>query len=130
MPRAYTVATAALTLEMPGKWLDNTLSHIRIPGVQQERQGVARRITVDGMLILAAAAVLIKEIGVPLAAAVEIAERLVGNGGVYRSPGGVDVRLDLPKMKSTMLQRLENAVEIAPIPRRGRPPKTKTGRLD
>jgi len=130
MARAYTIATAALTLEMPAKWLDNTLSHIRVPGVQQERQGVARRITVDGVLILAAAALLIKEIGVPLAAAVEIAERLAGNGGEYKSPGGVDVRLDLPKLRSTLLKRLENAVEIAPVPRRGRPPKTKTGRLD
>ena len=130
MASAYTIATAALTLEMPAKWLDNTLSHIRVPGVQQERQGVARRITVDGMLILAAAALLIKEIGVPLAAAVEIAERLARNAGEYKSAGGVDVRLDLPRLRSAMLERLENAVEIAPVPRRGRPPKTKTGRLD
>ena len=130
MARAYTLATAALTLEMPAKWLDNTLSHIRVPGVHQERQGIARRITVDGMLILAAAALLINELGVSLAAAIEIAERLAGNGGGYESPGGVEIRLDLQRLRSTMLERLENAVEIAPVPRRGRPPKTKTGRLD
>ncbi len=130
MARAYTLATAALTLEMPAKWLDNTLSHIRVPGVHQERQGIARRITVDGMLILAAAALLINELGVSLAAAIEIAERLAGNGGEYESPGGVEIRLDLQRLRSTMLERLENAVEIAPVPRRGRPPKTKTGRLD
>jgi hypothetical protein len=130
MARAYTIATAALTLQMPAKWLDNTLSHIRVSGVQQERQGVARRITVDGMLILAAAALLIKELGVPLAAAVEIAEGLVGNNGQYESPGGAEIRLDLQSLRSTVLERLENAVEIAPVPRRGRPPKTKTGRLD
>jgi hypothetical protein len=130
MARAYTIATAALTLQMPAKWLDNTLSHIRVSGVQQERQGVARRITVDGMLILAAATLLIKDLGVPLAAAVEIAESLVGNKGQFESPGGAEVRLDLQSLRSTMLERLENAVEIAPVPRRGRPPKTKTGRLD
>ena len=130
MARAYTLATAALTLEMPAKWLDNTLSHIRVPGVHQERQGIARRITVDGMLILAATALLINELGVSLAAAIEIAERLAGNGGEYESPGGVKIRLDLQRLRSTMLERLENAVEIAPVPRRGRPPKTKTGRLD
>ena len=98
MARAYTLATAALTLEMPAKWLDNTLSHIRVPGVHQERQGIARRITVDGMLILAAAALLINELGVSLAAAIEIAERLAGNGGEYESPGGVKIRLDLQKI--------------------------------
>ena len=130
MARAYTLATAALTLEMPAKWLDNTLSHIRVPGIHQERQGIARRITVDGMLILAATALLINELGVSLAAAIEIAERLAGNGGEYESPGGVKIRLDLQRLRSTMLERLENAVEIAPVPRRGRPPKTKTGRLD
>ena len=130
MARAYTLATAALTLEMPAKWLDNTLSHIRVPGVHQERQGVARRISVDGMLILAVAALLINELGVPLGTAIEMAERLAGNGGEYKSPGGVVIRLDLQLLRSTMLERLENAVEIAPVPRRGRPPKNKTGRLD
>jgi hypothetical protein len=29
-----------------------------------------------------------------------------------------------------LLHRLENAVEIAPIPPRGRPPRNTTGRLD
>jgi len=82
------------------------------------------------MLILAAATLLINELGVSLAAAIEIAERLAGNGGEYESPGGVEIRLDLQRLRSTMLERLENAVEIAPVPRRGRPPKTKTGRLD
>lgn len=130
MARAYTLATAALTLEIPAKWLDNTLSHIRVPGVHQERQGIARRISVDGMLILAVAALLINELGVSLAAAIEIAQRLAGNGGGYTSPGGVEIRLDLQRLRSAMLERLENAVEIAPVPRRGRPPKTKTGRLD
>ena len=62
MARAYTIATAALTLGMSIKWLDNTLSHIRIPGVQQERQGVARRITIDGLLVLTVATLLINEL--------------------------------------------------------------------
>jgi hypothetical protein len=82
------------------------------------------------MLILSVTALLTKELGVPLAAAVELAEKLVRNGGAHKSPAGVDVRLDLQRLRSAMLERLENAVEIAPIPRRGRPPKTKTGRLD
>ena len=130
MARAYTIATAALTLEMPIKWLDNTLSHLQVAGVQQGRQGVARRITIDGLLILAVATVLINELGIPLASAIEISEKLTTSAGRYTSPEGVSLQVDLEKLRASLIERLENAVEIAPIPRRGRPPKTKTGRLD
>ena len=130
MARAYTIATAALTLEMPTKWLDNTLSHIQVAGVQQERQGVARRITIDGLLVLAVATMLINELGIPLASAIELSEKLATSGGRYTSPDGVSLQVDLEKLRAGLIERLENAVEIAPIPRRGRPPKTQTGRLD
>jgi len=130
MARAYTIATAALTLGMPIKWLDNTLSHIRVPGVQQERQGVARRLTIEGLLILAIAILLINEFGMPLAGAIKIAEELASNGGRYTSPEGLALQLNLENVSTGLLERLENAVEIAPIPKRGRPPKNKTGRLD
>ena len=55
MPRGYTVATAALALSVSSKWLDNVLSHNRVAGVLQTRQGVARRLSVDGLLIVALA---------------------------------------------------------------------------
>lgn len=130
MQRAYTIATAALTLEMPMKWLDNTLSHIKVPGVQQERQGVARRITIDGLLILSITTLLTSELGIPLARAIEIAGQLTSRGGRYASQHGVNVQLNLETLKAGLLERLENAVEMAPVPRRGRPPENKTGRLD
>jgi hypothetical protein len=130
MARAYTIATAALTLEMPAKWLDNTLSHIKIPGVRQEKQGVARRITIDGLLVLSIAALLINELGFSLSRAVGMAETLASNNGLYTSPGGVGIQLDLDGLRFKLLERLEHAVEVAPIPKRGRPPRNKTGRLD
>lgn len=130
MARAYTIATAALTLEVPIKWLDNTLSHIRVVGVHQERQGVSRRLTIDGLLVLAIARILINALGMPLASAVRIAGELASSGGQYTSPEGLTLQLMLENVKADLIERLENAVEIAPIPRRGRPPKTKTGRLD
>jgi hypothetical protein len=130
MARAYTIATAALTLGMSIKWLDNTLSHIRVPGVQQERQGVARRITIEGLLVLAVATLLINELGIPLAGAIELAEKLITDGGQYLSPEGVGLQLNLEKATASLLERLESAVESAPVPRRGRPPKNPTGRLD
>ena len=130
MARAYTIATAALTLGMPIKWLDNTLSHIKVVGVHQERQGVARRLTIDGLLVLAIATMLINDLGLPLASAVRIAGELASSGGQYTSSAGLTLQLTLENVKADLIKRLENAVEIAPIPRRGRPPKTKTGRLD
>ena len=130
MASAYTIATAALTLRVEAKWLDNTLSHIRVPGVKQERQGVARRITIDGMVILGIAALLVHELSMPLAAAIGIAQGLARNGGEHTTREGVWIRLNLERLRSTLLERLETAVEIAPLPKRGRPPRTKTGRLD
>ncbi|HMH05408.1 MAG TPA: hypothetical protein VK579_01885 [Terriglobales bacterium] len=129
MARAYTIATAALTLEMPAKWLDNTLSHIKIRGVRQEKQGVTRHITIDGLLILLITALLIVELGISLSRAARMAETLANNNGLYTSPGGVGIQLDLEALGSKLLERLEHAVEVAPIPKRGRPPKNKTGRL-
>jgi hypothetical protein len=129
MARAYTIATAALTLEMPAKWLDNTLSHIKIRGVRQEKQGVARHITIDGLLILSIAALLTVELGISLSRAARMAETLANNNGLYTSPGGVGIQLDLEALRSQLLERLEHAVEVTPIRKRGRPPKNKTGRL-
>ena len=50
MARAYTVGTAALALDVPTKWLDNVLSHHSVPGVVQERQGVSRKVSLEGVL--------------------------------------------------------------------------------
>jgi hypothetical protein len=42
----------------------------------------------------------------------------------------VRIQVDLDTLQTRLLSRLEHAVEVAPLPRRGRPPKSKTGRLD
>jgi hypothetical protein len=130
MPRAYTVATAALAIGMPIKWVDNILSHTKLLGIRQERQGVARRLSVDGLLVLALTALLIQELGLSTAKAIIVAEGIVNSGGRYSAAQGVSIELDLAAFQSGLLEHLEHAVEIAPVPRRGRPPKNKTGRLD
>ncbi len=130
MPRAYTIATAALALGISVKWLDNVLSHNRVPGVAQERQGISRRLTVEGLLVLALAVLLIQELGLPTSKAIALAEDLATNDGRYMAQQGLNLSLDLPAFRVRLLERLENAVEIAPVPKRGRPPRNKTGRLD
>ena len=130
MARAYTIATAALALGTSVKWLDNVLSHNRVPGVSQERQGVSRRLTVEGLLVLALSILLIHELGVPTSKAIALAEDLVKNEGRHEARRGLAVNVDLASLRLGLLERLENAVEVAPVPRRGRPPLNKTGRLD
>jgi len=112
------------------KWLDNVLSHNRVSGVAQQRQGVSRRLTVEGLVGLAVAILLVRELGLPVAKAIAVAENLAKNDGRYVAPQGLMLTLDLPSFRGDLLERLENAVEIAPVPKRGRPHKNKTGRLD
>ena len=130
MSRAYTVATAALTLEMPIKWVDNVLSHNKIGGIRQDRQGIARRLSIEGLLTLALTALLIHELGVSTSQAITIAEGIIEGNGRHLRSQGLSVEIDLPTFQASLLERLENAVEVAPVPRRGRPPANKTGRLD
>ena len=130
MPRAYTVATAALALAMPVKWIDNILSHNTIAGVRQEKQGVARRLSVEGLLVLALTALLIHKLGLPTNRAITIADEIMKGDGRYAPGQGLTVEIDFSAFQAGLLERLENAVEIAPVPRRGRPPANKTGRLD
>ena len=75
MPRAYTVATAALVLGVPIKWLDNVLSHFSLQGIVQERQGVARRITIEGMLQLYLVHSLSSELGTTIFVATQVAQK-------------------------------------------------------
>jgi hypothetical protein len=128
MARAYTIATAALTLGTSIKWLDNVLSHNRVAGVAQQRQGISRRLTIESLEGLAVTVLLIRELGLPTAKAIAVAEDLAKNDGRYIASQGLILTLDLSSFRTELLARLESAVEIAPVPKRGRPPN-KTGRL-
>jgi hypothetical protein len=130
MPRAYTIATAALALGVSPKWIDNALSHHRVKGVTQKKQGISRRLSIDGLLILSLALLSSAELGTSLANALQIADQLVANGGRLRFSHGLMVELDLEQFRNQLLSKLEHAVEVAPIPTRGRPPKNTTGRLE
>jgi hypothetical protein len=129
MARAYTLATAALALGTPPKWLDNILSHHRVLGVEQKRQGIARRLSIDGLLVLGVALILMREIGLPARRAIETAQYLAKNNGIYKFEQ-LSLSIDLNAFRDELLGKLENAVEIAPVPKRGRPSENKTGRLD
>ncbi len=122
--RAYTVAATAVALGVSSKWVDNVLSHHRVPGVHQARQGIARRVTPAALLILDIALGLVRSLGLPLPQALETARRLIdARGDVVALTGAasIQIRADVEALREDLNVRLERAVEMSPTPRRGRP---------
>lgn len=122
--RAYTVATTAVTLGVSRKWVDNVLSHHRVPGVLQKKQGIARHVTPVGLLALEIGVSLGRALAIPIAQALEIANQLIeAKGGVVQLPSTPSIRViaDIEAITGELNTRLERAVEMTPTPRRGRP---------
>ena len=123
--RAYTVATVAITLNVPAKWLDNILSHNRVPGVAHGRQGIARRLTPEAVTVLEIALKLSRSFAIPAPRALQIARDLVTQGGAdarFSVESPLALSIDVKSIEADISRRLADAVEIAPRPRRGRPP--------
>ena len=122
--RAYTIAASAFTLGVNTKWLDNVLSHHRVNGVFQQRQGISRRLTPAALLTLEIAARLGRSFAIPLAPALEIATRLIrAREEGIEAPEISSLRIvaDVDVIAGELNARLERAVEMSPTPRRGRP---------
>ena len=130
--RGYSVATAALALDVDAKWLDNLLSQHRVPGVAQARQGVQRRIQPEALYLIATAHGLNHDFQVPVATALRLAHELwakpesgTGDGSGRFSRGDLAVSVNREEMRTRLDASLAEAVEIAPRPRRGRPPSRR-----
>jgi hypothetical protein len=117
--RAYTVATAAFTLRMPVKWVDNLLSHHQLRGVTGGTQGHARRLSLDAIVTLAVALSLWKTLRAPIRSCLHIAESL--EDGKHIAGDGIVVSVPLASIRAETVDRLSHAVETVPVPRRGRP---------
>lgn len=123
--RAYTVATVAIALRVPPKWIDNVLSHYRVRGVSQARQGIPRRLNPEAVTVLAVTLRLTEALRVPLGHALAVAAALVATseGEAQRELGrGGRLVFDLGSLENEVSALLADAAEIAPTPRRGRPP--------
>ncbi len=122
--RAYTVAASAFSLGVNTKWLDNVLSHHRVEGVFQRKQGISRRLTPAALLTLEIAARLGRAFAIPLGPALEIATRLIhAREKGIEAPDMPSLRIiaDVDVVAAELNARLERAVEMSPTPRRGRP---------
>src|SRR5580704_4395697 len=72
----YNTSSTATALGISPKWLDNLLSHNKIEGVYQAKQGVARRLSVEAIATIAVTYQLAESVGLPVAQAVGLAEQL------------------------------------------------------
>ena len=123
--RAYTVTTVAITLQVPTKWLDNILSHHKVPGVTQGTQGIARRLTPEAVTVLEITLMLCRSLAIPAPRSLQIATRLLLEGGAtarYSADDTLAVVTNVEAIRADIARRLADAVESAPRPRRGRPP--------
>ena len=121
--RSYTVATVALTLGVTAKWIDNALSRFRVAGVVQKGQGISRRLTPQSVVSLHIAIELCNSLGLPLAAALQTAQQITAEGSFSRIglfPFAF-LTVDVDATTRELSERLAQAVEIAPVPKRGRP---------
>jgi len=106
------------------KWLDNVLSHHRVVGVFQERQGISRRLTPAALLTLEIATQLGRAFAIPMGPALEIATHVIqtkGEGIEIPEVPSIRIAVDVDVIARELNVRLERAVEISPTPRRGRP---------
>jgi hypothetical protein len=100
------------------------LSHHVVPGVLQQRQGIARRVTPAALLLLDVALRLVRALAMPMPQALEIAHRLIGaKGREFELPDAtsIQIKADVETLSNDLNIRLERAVEMSPTPKRGRP---------
>src|SRR5689334_9926576 len=124
--RAYTVAATAVTLGVPKKWIDNVLSHYAVDGVVRAKQGIVRRITPTGLLVLDIALHLHTTMEMPIKAALAVAAQIKSSKGgevALSEDPSIVLRVDVDSLTQSLATRLSRALEITPTPRRGRPPR-------
>ncbi len=124
MPRSYHIEIAQHAADTDKKWIDNLLSHFDVRGVARARQGVPRRISMEGIYHIALIRRLNHGLGVSVAAAVPLAARLLEDqdGRTIVAPS-LELRLDIGALQRRVARLVEEASEMSAPARRGRPPR-------
>jgi hypothetical protein len=118
----YNTASTSASLGISQKWLDNLLSHNKIDGVEQTRQGVSRRLSIEAIVIIAVTHRLVKAANIPVGQAIELAERLiVSPSHSVIIADDIMISINRGQLEKSILEGLERAIEVTPLPARGRP---------
>ena len=125
MARHYHVDVARFATGADHKWVDNLLSHFAVPGVEGARQGLSRRISVDGVYHIALIRSLSRDLGMSVSSAVSLAGRLLADREDARVEvmTGMVLALDRGAFTRRIDLAIAEAVESVAPARRGRPPK-------
>jgi hypothetical protein len=124
--RHYHVDVARFAARADPKWVDNLLSHFEVPGVERARQGLARRISADGIYHIALIRILNRDVGLSTSAAVSLAARLLSSGPRVALVHGLDLELDIAVLRRDVDAAIAEGVESLAPARRGRPPRAAT----
>jgi hypothetical protein len=123
MSRRYSVAVASLAIDAPAKWTDNLLSQHEVPDIRRRTRGVARGISWPALLHIALAREIHVQLGCAVRDALGIAGELLAAPHPSATLGAwLVLRFDRDGFERALRDRLATALEIAPRPRRGRPP--------
>lgn len=120
--RLYSVAVTSLAVGAPIKWTDNLIAHHDLPEVRSQRRGVARGVSWAGLVRIALIRTIHLELGCGVREAVMLSGALLrsANGGLTVGPR-LMLAVDREGLERDVRQRLAEALESAPRPRRGRP---------
>jgi hypothetical protein len=119
--RLYSVAVASLAIRAPLKWTDNLLSQYDIPEVVHQDRGMPRGISWNALVRMALIRALNQEFGCGVRDAVTLSSALIEGPGTLETAGFLALSIDRPALEGALQNRLREALESAPRPRRGRP---------
>ncbi len=122
---SYSIAMTALAINAPAKWIDNAVSQNTADGVMSVKRGVPRRVSRAGLLLLALARELHVELGLGVADALAKAASLLEAYENKLQLGHLSVSVDVEALQRDIGRRAADALESAPVPRRGRPRREK-----
>jgi len=128
--RLYSVAVTSLAVDAPTKWTDNLIAHHRLPEVRSRSRGVERGVSWAGVVRIALIRALHLELGCGVREAVMLSSTLLRNADNNVALGQrLVVGFDREGLERDIRQRLGEALESAPRPRRGRPARRDRDRL-
>jgi hypothetical protein len=120
--RSYSVVVSSLAVHASPKWTDNLLSHHEIPEVAYRKRGVARGISWQALVRIYLIRLLHQRLGCGVREAVALAAELIDSPvSALTNADPITLAFDRSALERTLRQRLLDALESAPGPRRGRP---------
>jgi hypothetical protein len=124
----HTTRLVAAIIGVSPKAVDNAISRYGRSLVAAGSRGAERHISDHVVEVLAVAFLLQRDAQMPLAAAIEVAPRVLAAPGESVSLGSiVALQVDVPRLREAIHRAAADAAEQAPSVRRGRPPKAKRG---